>query len=151
WGARHVIARRVSFARDPLRPTDVLPATIFALGEKYFGGRSFVEELRTASELSPESGEFGSRVVGWIGRLIAGCSAGVGVLVSMGCGGSTPGSTVSVVPQEREPIYGAAVVIGKTLPPIPPRALRRRNALLRHLTCARAEAPLRRLRDRPRL
>jgi hypothetical protein len=56
WGARHVIARRASFARDPLRPTDVLPATIYALGEKYFGGRSFVDEFRTVSELSPESG-----------------------------------------------------------------------------------------------
>jgi len=56
WGARHIVARRVSFARDPLRPTDVLPASIFAIGRKYFGGRSFVEELRTVSELSTGSG-----------------------------------------------------------------------------------------------
>jgi hypothetical protein len=52
WAARHVIAQRAAFAPDPLRPTSVLPATISALGKKYFGGRTFVETISTVSELS---------------------------------------------------------------------------------------------------
>jgi hypothetical protein len=47
-------------------------------------------------------------------RLIAACSAGVGVLVLTGCGATRPGSAISVVSQEHDPIYGATVVIGKT-------------------------------------
>ena len=54
WGARHVIARRAAFDADPLRPANVLPARIYKLGPQFFGGRTFAEEIRTVSELSPE-------------------------------------------------------------------------------------------------
>jgi hypothetical protein len=52
WGARHIVAQRAAFAPDPLRPTTVLPATISKLGKQYFGGRTFVEQLTSVSELS---------------------------------------------------------------------------------------------------
>jgi hypothetical protein len=57
WGARHIVAQRAAFAPDPLRPTSVLPATISALGRKYFGGRAFVEQLTSVSELSAQPPE----------------------------------------------------------------------------------------------
>jgi hypothetical protein len=55
WAARHVLARRAAFSADPLRPTDVLPATISALGRQYFGGRVLVETISSVAELSPEA------------------------------------------------------------------------------------------------
>jgi hypothetical protein len=54
WAAHHVIARRAAFDADPLRPANVLPARISRLGPQFFGGRTFVEEIRTVRELSPE-------------------------------------------------------------------------------------------------
>jgi hypothetical protein len=57
WGARHAIARRVAFAADPARPGDVLPARIYRLGRQFFGGRTFAEEILTASELAAVSRE----------------------------------------------------------------------------------------------
>ena len=53
WGAHHLIARRAAFDTDPLRPTNVLPARIFKLGQQYFGGSVFAEEIMSVSELSP--------------------------------------------------------------------------------------------------
>ena len=55
WGARHVIAQRTAFARDPMNPTDVLPATISAVGKQYFGGRIFLETISSVDELSAGS------------------------------------------------------------------------------------------------
>lgn len=52
WAARHVIARRVAFAGDPANPREVLPAKIWKHDPSLFGGRVFVEEIRTAAELS---------------------------------------------------------------------------------------------------
>jgi hypothetical protein len=52
WAARHVIARRAAFDADPLRPVNVLPAEIWKLDAKAFGGRVYVETIRTAAELS---------------------------------------------------------------------------------------------------
>jgi hypothetical protein len=52
WAARHIIARRVAFAEDPSKPRDVLPAKIWKKDPSLFGGRAFVEEIRTAAELS---------------------------------------------------------------------------------------------------
>ena len=52
WGARHLIAQRVAFASDPTKPWSVLPATVSALGKKYFGGRTLVETINSVSELS---------------------------------------------------------------------------------------------------
>jgi hypothetical protein len=54
WGAHHVIARRAAFDVNPLNPTNVLPAKIWKLGAQYFGGRTFLEEIRSVSELSPD-------------------------------------------------------------------------------------------------
>ena len=54
WGARHVLARRAAFDKDPLRPVNVLPGTISKLGKQYFGGRVFVETVSTVAELSPQ-------------------------------------------------------------------------------------------------
>jgi hypothetical protein len=51
WGARHVIARRVAFDTNPLDPRNVLPAEIWKQGTG-FGGRSYVETVYTADELS---------------------------------------------------------------------------------------------------
>jgi hypothetical protein len=51
WGARHVIARRVAFDTNPLDPRNVLPAEIWKKGAG-FGGRSYVETIYTAAELS---------------------------------------------------------------------------------------------------
>ena len=53
WGAHHAIARRAAFDRDPLRPTNVLPARIYKLGPQFFGGRTFAEEIVSVSELTP--------------------------------------------------------------------------------------------------
>jgi hypothetical protein len=52
WGARHIIARRVAFANDPLNPYNVLPAEIWQTDRNLFGGRAFVEKIFTAAELS---------------------------------------------------------------------------------------------------
>lgn len=52
WAARHLIAQRVAFASDPTRPADVLPAKVWQTGPGLFGGRAFLEEIRTAAELS---------------------------------------------------------------------------------------------------
>jgi hypothetical protein len=57
WGARHALARRVAFAADPARPLDVLPARIYRLGRQFFGGRTFAEEILTASELTAVSSD----------------------------------------------------------------------------------------------
>jgi hypothetical protein len=54
WGAHHAIARRAAFDADPLDPRNVLPARISKLGRQYFGGRTFVEEIRSVSELAPD-------------------------------------------------------------------------------------------------
>jgi hypothetical protein len=57
WGARHAIARRAAFDKDPLRPVNVLPAEIWKLDPMKFGGRAYVEAIATAAELSElESG-----------------------------------------------------------------------------------------------
>jgi hypothetical protein len=55
WGAHHAIARRAAFEVDPLDPRNVLPARISKLGRQYFGGRAFVEEIRSVAELSSDS------------------------------------------------------------------------------------------------
>ena len=55
WGAHHAIARRAAFDSDPLNPRNVLPARISKLGKQYFGGRTFVEEIRSVRELSPDA------------------------------------------------------------------------------------------------
>jgi len=52
WGARHVVARRAAFDSDPLHPVNVLPAEIWKTGANVFGGRVYVETIRTAAELS---------------------------------------------------------------------------------------------------
>jgi hypothetical protein len=52
WGARHVVARRAAFDADPLRPVNVLPAEIWKVGANVFGGRVFVETIRSVGELS---------------------------------------------------------------------------------------------------
>lgn len=52
WAARHLIARRVAFADDPTDPRNVLPAKIWQRAPNLFGGRAFVEEIRTTAELS---------------------------------------------------------------------------------------------------
>ncbi len=52
WGARHVVARRAAFDADPLRPVNVLPAEIWKVGANFFGGRVFVETIRSVGELS---------------------------------------------------------------------------------------------------
>ena len=52
WGARHVIARRAAFDRDPLRPVNVLPAEIWKLDPAKFGGRAYVETIGTSAELT---------------------------------------------------------------------------------------------------
>lgn len=52
WGARHVVARRVAFDRDPTRPVNVLPAEIWKLDPAKFGGRAYVETINSVSELS---------------------------------------------------------------------------------------------------
>ncbi|HEY4348814.1 MAG TPA: hypothetical protein VGM80_14615 [Gaiellaceae bacterium] len=52
WAARHIVARRVAFANDPLSPREVLPAEIWQLDPKVFGGRVYVETIHTASELT---------------------------------------------------------------------------------------------------
>jgi hypothetical protein len=51
WGARHMIARRVAFDTNPVDPRNVLPAEIWKKGSG-FGGRSYVETIHTAAELS---------------------------------------------------------------------------------------------------
>ena len=57
WGARHVVARRAAFDKDPLRPVNVLPAEIWKLDPTKFGGRAYVETITTTAELSElESG-----------------------------------------------------------------------------------------------
>ncbi len=56
WGAHHIIARRAAFDTDPLDPRNILPARIYELGSRYFGGRSFVAEIARLGELSPETG-----------------------------------------------------------------------------------------------
>jgi len=55
WAARHEIARRVAFDKDPTRPVNVLPAEIWRTEASVFGGRVYVETIRTASELSETS------------------------------------------------------------------------------------------------
>ena len=52
WGARHIVARRAAFDRDPTRPTNVLPAEIWKLDPAKFGGRTYVETINTVAELS---------------------------------------------------------------------------------------------------
>lgn len=52
WAARHAIARRIAFTRDPTNPREILPAAIWKTGPSLFGGRVFVEEICTAAELS---------------------------------------------------------------------------------------------------
>jgi hypothetical protein len=54
WGARHIIARRVAFDRDPLNPLNVLPAEIWRTGRHLYGGRVFVERIYATSELSTD-------------------------------------------------------------------------------------------------
>jgi hypothetical protein len=56
WGARHLVARRVAFADDPVDPRRVLPAEIAKTGRHLFGGRVFVERILTTADLSPEGG-----------------------------------------------------------------------------------------------
>jgi hypothetical protein len=56
WGARHVIARRVAFDTNPIDPRNVLPAEIWKKGAG-FGGRSYVETIYTAAELSTHESE----------------------------------------------------------------------------------------------
>ena len=56
WGAHHIIARRAAFDTDPINPSNVLPARIFKLSKTSFGGRTFVAEIRSVAELSPEGG-----------------------------------------------------------------------------------------------
>lgn len=53
WGARHAVARRVAFDTDPLRPRNALPAEIYRLDARVFGGRVFVERIDSAADLSP--------------------------------------------------------------------------------------------------
>ena len=57
WAAHHVIARRAAFDDDPLRPRNVLPARIYKLGNQFFGGRVFAEEILSVNELSPNPPE----------------------------------------------------------------------------------------------
>ena len=52
WGARHVLARRTAFDVDPLRPVNVLPAEIWRIDPRVFGGRVYVETIDTAAELT---------------------------------------------------------------------------------------------------
>jgi hypothetical protein len=52
WGARHVVARGVAFDDDPTRPVNVLPAEIWKLDRAKFGGRAYVETIRSVGELS---------------------------------------------------------------------------------------------------
>jgi hypothetical protein len=52
WGARHVVARRIAFASDPLDPRDVLPAEIWKLDRSVFGGRVFVEQIASPTDLT---------------------------------------------------------------------------------------------------
>ena len=52
WGARHHIARRAAFDRDPLNPSNVLPAEIWKTGPTLFGGRALVESIFAVAELS---------------------------------------------------------------------------------------------------
>ena len=52
WGAHHHIARRVAFDTDPLNPRNVLPAEIWKTGPNLFGGRAFVENILSPTELS---------------------------------------------------------------------------------------------------
>jgi hypothetical protein len=52
WGARHILARRAAFDKDPLRPVNILPAEIWKLDPAKFGGRSYVETINTAAELT---------------------------------------------------------------------------------------------------
>ncbi|HEX4521822.1 MAG TPA: hypothetical protein VH063_19770 [Gaiellaceae bacterium] len=54
WGAHHVIARRAAFDTNPVKPVNVLPAKIWKLGAQYFGGRTFLEEILSVNELSPD-------------------------------------------------------------------------------------------------
>ena len=56
WGARHLIARRVAFAANPVDPRDVLPAQIFEQGRHLFGGRVVIERIETAAELTRVAG-----------------------------------------------------------------------------------------------
>jgi hypothetical protein len=51
WGARHAIARRAAFAKNPLDPFDILPAKIYKKGSG-FGGRMYVETIYNVAELS---------------------------------------------------------------------------------------------------
>ena len=52
WGARHVIARRAAFDKDPTRPVNVIPAEIWKLDPTKFGGRAYVETINSVAELS---------------------------------------------------------------------------------------------------
>lgn len=52
WEARHLIAQRVAFDPNPLDPRGVLPAEVWRVDAKVFGGRVYVETISTAAQLS---------------------------------------------------------------------------------------------------
>jgi hypothetical protein len=52
WAVRHIVARSIAFDRDPLDPRSVLPAEIWQIDPNVFGGRTYIETIHTAAELS---------------------------------------------------------------------------------------------------